>query len=87
MFRLLHKLRGKHLWEPPSEVVHENSCNESLAQAGRQAHQSVLQQSCPYDVHLVPPLWDCSRIYPVLGIGPASRVTYLYTNQNWTVLL
>lgn len=50
--------------------MHDDSCNQRLAQAGGQADQCILQQGGLDYVHLVRSLVDSCWVYPVLGTLP-----------------
>ena len=70
--KYVHDALHAYLREPPREVVHDDGCNEGLAQACRQAHQGVVQESCLDDGQLVAALLGSERVHPRPRIHPAA---------------
>ena len=61
-----------HLREPAREVVHDDSGDERLAEAGGQADERVRQQGSLDHVQLILALWDSFRVDPVPSVDPAA---------------
>ena len=68
------------LWKPAVEIVHDDTCNERLAQARWQRHQRVVEEGRGGDVQLILALgvlrvhWEHPRV-PRTGAQPRQALT------------